>query len=248
MAKRLVLSSLKGGTGKTTLVYNLAPLLAQRFSPVLCVDCDPQGNLTSAFVTQEEVAETALTARLFEGKSVTPLAIGDNLSVLCADRTLTIYDARVNISDLKRLGEGLAALDCGLILLDAPTGLRPLSTAALFAADAVVTPVDPSPFAVSGVLQLVELLVRLKDRHGHSVEFLGVVLNAAERRTRITQQVMETLKTAFGEERFLGCLMRSVKARESALYRTPLVDLASNHPLTQQFEELSNAIVRRLSR
>ena len=40
----------KGGVGKTTLVYHLAWMLAQRSIAVLAVDFDPQANLTAMFL------------------------------------------------------------------------------------------------------------------------------------------------------------------------------------------------------
>lgn len=45
----------KGGVGKTTLVYHLAHMIADRDETVLAVDLDPQANLTSMFLTEDEL-------------------------------------------------------------------------------------------------------------------------------------------------------------------------------------------------
>lgn len=45
----------KGGVGKTTLVYHLAYLMADRGETVLAVDLDPQANLTSMFLIEDEL-------------------------------------------------------------------------------------------------------------------------------------------------------------------------------------------------
>jgi chromosome partitioning protein len=45
----------KGGVGKTSLVYHLAWMYADRGIPTLAVDLDPQANLTSMFLSEEEL-------------------------------------------------------------------------------------------------------------------------------------------------------------------------------------------------
>ena len=47
----------KGGVGKTTLVYHLAAMLAERGEVVLAVDLDPQANLTSMFLGDERLEQ-----------------------------------------------------------------------------------------------------------------------------------------------------------------------------------------------
>ena len=45
----------KGGVGKTTLVYHVASIIADRGQKVLAVDLDPQANLTSMFLDEAEL-------------------------------------------------------------------------------------------------------------------------------------------------------------------------------------------------
>lgn len=45
----------KGGVGKTTLVYHLACMIADRGETVLAVDLDPQANLTSMFLSEDQL-------------------------------------------------------------------------------------------------------------------------------------------------------------------------------------------------
>ena len=47
----------KGGVGKTTLVYHLAWMLADRGEQVLAVDLDPQANLTSMFLPEDALED-----------------------------------------------------------------------------------------------------------------------------------------------------------------------------------------------
>ena len=49
MADTIAVLSLKGGTGKTTTVRTLADVFRRIGLDVLCVDLDPQGNLSDYF-------------------------------------------------------------------------------------------------------------------------------------------------------------------------------------------------------
>lgn len=54
--KTLAFFNNKGGVGKTSLVYHLAWMFASRGVPVLAVDLDPQANLTSMFLDENELS------------------------------------------------------------------------------------------------------------------------------------------------------------------------------------------------
>ena len=48
-AKSISFMNQKGGVGKTTIAFNTAFALKELGHKVLCIDFDPQGNLTSLF-------------------------------------------------------------------------------------------------------------------------------------------------------------------------------------------------------
>jgi len=50
----------KGGVGKTTMVYHLAWMFADRGLRIIAADLDPQSNLTAAFL--DEVASVVFPA------------------------------------------------------------------------------------------------------------------------------------------------------------------------------------------
>ena len=244
----IAFASLKGGTGKTTLTYNLASFWADSGRKVLAVDFDPQGNLTFAFLPPESLPEEARTRSLFSRKPPQPFSISENLWLLGADSKLSSWDMRGTNPDLLLPSQVIRSLPFDLILLDTPTGWRPLTRAAIFSCDYLVVPVDPSPFAFAGIVQLVEGLVDLTKKRERVAEILGVVVNLAEEHTRITQRIIASLKELLGEDRFLGVLSKSVRVKETVLERKPLHVLAPQSKWAQQIEEIAKAIERRVMR
>jgi chromosome partitioning protein len=244
----IAFASLKGGVGKTTLTYNLASLWADMGKRVLAIDFDPQGNLTFAFLPPESLPEESQTRCLFSRKSPQPFPVSKNLWLLGADNKLSSWDMRGTNPDLLLPSQVIRSLPFDLVLLDTPTGWRPLARAAILSCDYIVVPVDPSPFAVAGVVQLVDNLVEFSSKQKRTAEVLGVVVNLAEEHTRITQRVIESVKQLMGEGKFLGVLSKSVRVKETALERKPLHILAPESKWAQQIEQIAEAIERRVTK
>lgn len=69
-AFRVALINHKGGVGKTTLTVNLATALAELGKRVLIVDADPQCNITTHFLSEEDVDELLDNSETQEGSTV----------------------------------------------------------------------------------------------------------------------------------------------------------------------------------
>lgn len=100
----------KGGVGKTTLVYHLAWKFADLGVPVVAVDLDPQSNLTSAFLSDERIAElwdgdrvpkTILGAvkdirdKLGDIKDPHIEPVAENISLVAGDLALNLFEDRL---------------------------------------------------------------------------------------------------------------------------------------------------------
>lgn len=99
----------KGGVGKTTLVYHLSWMFSELGVKVLVVDCDPQANLTAAFMPEEDLLaalwehpSNAQPATIF-GAVAPMLEVGDvvqpsvfpvnsNLHLLAGDLRLSSFE------------------------------------------------------------------------------------------------------------------------------------------------------------
>ncbi len=107
--KTLTFFNNKGGVGKTSLVYHLAWMFAELGQKVLAVDLDPQSNLTSAFLAEEDVEriwEATPPATVLSSLQPLMEKLGDlndppihpitrNLSLLAGDLGLTEFEDRL---------------------------------------------------------------------------------------------------------------------------------------------------------
>jgi len=102
----------KGGVGKTTLVYHLASMIAERGERVLAVDLDPQANLTSMFVSEDQLesiwdCRDLVPSTIFAALRPIIRGIGDvlvpcvepinqNLGLLAGDLELSTFEDKLS--------------------------------------------------------------------------------------------------------------------------------------------------------
>lgn len=111
----------KGGVGKTTLVYHLSWMFSELGIKTLVVDCDPQANLTAAFLNEPELlrlwnpVDSKAPRTLYE--AVRPLTkvsnyappvlekVNSNLYLLPGDLGLSAFEDELSESWTKALGD-----------------------------------------------------------------------------------------------------------------------------------------------
>ena len=216
----ITLSNQKGGIGKTTLTFNLAKGLADKGKRVLAIDHDPQANLTSSFLKDpNQELEAKIDAFYVESTyEIEPQQISSNLFLIGAD----IHLAKVAESDFEaifKLREGLAPLveQFDVVLVDGLPSFGYLHMAALNAADYVLVPVKPAPYALSGLKDLFDTIERVQKRLNPKLKVLGIVLNLVES-TVIAQQLEEVLRDQYGPLVFKSKISKAVKLEESPAF------------------------------
>ena len=192
--RTIVIQNIKGGVGKSTTVINMAEILAERGKEVLCIDADPQCNLSQfyGYADPEKICDQTLYQLLnldAEGRSdvaedyIVPTPVNGvmllpgSIDLIGAD-IASIYkaDGRVSIKAIGDLLEALTESGRGVIdppepfdyvLIDCPPSFTAASVAALAAADDIIIPVEADLFAITGLktlLKQVESVRRFKPR------------------------------------------------------------------------------------
>ena len=162
--KIIAVTNIKGGVGKTTTAVNLSYLCAASGRPTLLWDLDPQGAAT--YTLRGESHEHASPKKLLSGKRELPelvLPTGySNLDLLPADFSYRNFD--VHLSERKKPTERLLKMSRSLrdvyavLFLDCAPGISLLSENVLYAADAIIVPLLPTPLSVRMLVQLQDFI------------------------------------------------------------------------------------------
>jgi chromosome partitioning protein len=226
VAETITVLSQKGGTGKTTTVRTLADAYRRSGLDVLCVDLDPQGNLSDYFDVPADASPTVadvLAGQARAADAVYSDVLPANLGL--AEAELILSGKMGRELTLKRgLREVKRSYD--LVLVDCPPSLGLLTVNALVAADHALITSEAEYFSLQGVEQALEVVELAKESLHPDLEWLGVVLNIADMRLIHSREALKSLRERFGSKVFDTMIRRSVRYAESAERGVSILDYA----------------------
>jgi chromosome partitioning protein len=224
MAVTIAVLSQKGGTGKTTMVRTLTDVFRRVGLSTLAVDLDPQGNLSDYLDVDPEASPTVgdvLSGRARAADAVHDGIIPANLGL--AESELAMSGKMGRELTLRRaLREVHDGYD--VVLIDCPPALGLLTVNALVAAEYALLSAEAQYFAMQGVEQALEVIELARENLNPDLEWLGVVLNIADMRTRHSREAYDSLREHFGEKLVQQTIRQSIAYAESAERAQSIVD------------------------
>src|SRR5216110_2305352 len=163
----IALANQKGGVAKTTTTLNLGVAFAERGLTVLCVDLDPQGNLTMSQGLNPDTIEKSMFDVLVHRVPITEVI--HNAEVDLAVSSIDLAGAELALSSMigreRALEKALAEVreNYNYVLIDTPPSLGLLTINALVASNGVIVPVQCEYLSLRGLVQLENTLSMIRE-------------------------------------------------------------------------------------
>jgi len=251
----LAVANQKGGVGKTTTSVSLAASLAELGLRVLLVDFDPQGNASSGLGLRAHPGQASVYDVLVDAVPVEQAVVPTSQPGLDLIRaTIDLAGAEVElVSAFSREHKLRRALDAArdqydAIIIDCPPSLGLLTVNAMTAADGVVVPIQCEYFALEGLGALRRNVDLIREQLNPNLEMTGFVLTMLDARTRLSQQVVDEVRSHFGDRVFKARIPRTVRLAEAPGFGQPITQFDPSSRGAMAYRRLAQEVVERLDR
>src|ERR1700743_1103165 len=222
MSKIIALANQKGGVGKTTSSINLAASLAVLEFRTLLVDADPQANSTSGIGFDPRNIKNSIYECIINNidpheaiqHTDTP-----NLDLLPAH--IDLVGAEIEMINLEnreyKMKEVLDSVrhEYDFIIIDCSPSLGLITINSLTAADSVIIPVQCEYFALEGLGKLLNTIKIVQTRLNTALKVEGILLTMYDVRLRLSNQVVEEVRTHFEDMVFDTIIQRNTRLSEA---------------------------------
>jgi len=255
MGKVISITNQKGGVGKTTISFNLSKEMARLNYRVLAIDNDPQGNLTTSFLKNED----ELTANIVDfykknAADVKPQEISKNLHLIGANLSLSKVSLSANSADEL---DGIFSLkDCidlikhnyDYVIIDCLPTIGHYNIAALAASDYAVIPVKPAFYSLEGLKDCIGTIRKMSARVNRELELLGIIINMVEgKNTNMGEGIEAILRKTYKNIIFENTITKGTIVEASPMESKSIFEADPKSKQSKQFELLTDEIIRRIN-
>jgi len=246
-AEVIAFANQKGGVAKTTTTLNLAVAFAESGYRVLCIDLDPQGNLTMSQGIDPDKVEKSLYDVLVHDMPISEIIQKREIDIAVA--SIDLAGAEIAMSTKigrersleKALKEVIGNYD--FVCIDTPPSLGLLTINALTAANKVIVPVQCEYLSMRGLVQLQNTLKMIQENLNPDVRIEGILPTMLDSRTVHAKEAVEILEENFGELVFKSRIRKTIKFAEAPVKGASVLKYDSASSAANYYRELAKEVL-----
>ena len=246
-AKVIVFANQKGGVAKTTTTLNLAVAFAESGYRVLCVDMDPQGNLTMSQGIDPDTLEQSMFDVLVHDLPIVEVIQKREIDIACASIDLAGAEIAMSmkIGRERSLEKAFKPIihDYDFICIDTPPSLGLLTINALTAASKVIVPVQCEYLSMRGLIQLQNTLHMIRENLNPDVEIEGILPTLMDSRTLHAKEAIQILEENFGDRVFASRIRKTVRFAEAPVKGMSVLKYEPDGMAARSYRDLAKEVL-----
>jgi chromosome partitioning protein len=246
-AEVIAFANQKGGVAKTTTTLNLAVAFAESGYRVLCVDLDPQGNLTMSQGIDPDKVEKSLYDVLVNDMPLSEIIVKREIDIAVASIDLAGAEIAMStkIGRERSLEKALkeVAGDYDFVCIDTPPSLGLLTINALTAANKVIVPVQCEYLSMRGLVQLQNTLRMIQENLNPDVKIEGILPTMLDSRTIHAKEAIEILEENFGDLVFQSRIKKAIKFAEAPVKGSSVLKYDSDSSAANYYRDLAKEVL-----
>ncbi|NUU96906.1 ParA family protein [Marinitoga sp. 1138] len=254
MAIKIVFSNRKGGSGKTTLAYNIASIVSEKHKTLL-IDFDSQAHSSvyaglNPFEVKYGIYEGIIDFIKNNTIKNEIITKNDTLDLIPANQHLAALEIELNNFEDKNIILKNFLIDIennyDYIFIDTPPSLNLLTINALNAANYLIIPVKTDFLSLVGISQIMEVFYYVNTYQNPDIKLLGIIPTMVNKRLKITQEIFDNLTNTFGNEKILTPLRNDVKVIESSSHGIPVHKYAPKSRASSDLKKIAAEILKKV--
>lgn len=259
MARTVGILMNKGGSGKTSFVTNVAGAIHLTYpdKKVLIVDADGQGNASFAFGKNPDKWGVTLYDVLVSGVPAEEAVVNlmENLDLLPANSDMNLLEFQI-LPNLRHYPNPFLLMDQALqglkekydyIFIDSPPSMGLVAGNIIMTADDIYVPFVPEPFAVQGLIKVLETIQDFKKQQKAKARIAGVIGMMFDPRTKLHHDLLLQARI-YCDKRGLRLLQTRVHrtvefAKSTAKTGLPAVLVDKNNPHVKVYFDLMKEVL-----